>query len=82
MTAYRVRYNPPGRFRQQRDFPDRAQAETYLAMARTHDAGAEIVLLGGADEAVSDEQGPSGTEGPSDAARPADRQRTSKGSSK
>ena len=82
MTAYRVRYNPPGRFRQQRDFPDRVQAETYLAMARTHDAGAEIVLLGGADEAVSDEQGSSGTEGPSDAARPADRQRTSKGSSK
>ena len=80
MTTYRVRYNPPGRFRQQRDFPDRAQAETYLAMALTHDTGAEIVLLGATDGAVSDEQGPSGTEGPSDAARPADRQRTSKGS--
>ena len=50
MTAYRVRYNPPGRFRQQRDFPDRAQAETYLAMALTHDAGAEIVELNETNE--------------------------------
>ena len=49
MTTYQVVWNPTV-FVRRRDFPTRAEAEVYLAMAQQHDPTACIVTLDSTEE--------------------------------